>query len=76
MTRSVKIFAAASLVMALIPAAANATAIEVHAASWRPLPVVRYLGASPGLARAERPAGQTIVQSGATPQMYPESFGG
>ena len=75
MTRFTNILAAVALATALLPIAANATTttplhqvqIVAHKALSGPMPEVQRVAAMHG---------QVIVQSGATNQRYPDSFGG
>jgi hypothetical protein len=85
MTRFMNIMiASVGLATALMPIAANATAmtplshaqIEIHKAITGPLPEVQRVAANSYAAVAQSPTGRTIVQSGPVNQMFPESLGG
>ena len=75
MTRFTNILAAVALATALLPIAANAITmtplhqvqIVAHKTLSGPMPEVQPVTAMHG---------QVIVQSGATYQLYPDSFGG
>jgi hypothetical protein len=78
MTRLMNVFTSIALATALTPIAANAAIktpldhvrIEVRKATSGPLPEVQHI------ADVAEIRGKTIVQSGPTNQLYPESTGG
>jgi hypothetical protein len=85
MTRFMNIIlASAALATALAPIAANATTmaplnhvqIAAHKAITGPLLEVQHVAANFDAAAAQGLIDQTIVQSGPTNQMYPDSLGG
>lgn len=81
MTRFKNILASVALAGALTPIAANATTmtpldyvrIAAHKAMSGPLPEIQNIAVDANTATVHD---QTIVQSGPTNQMYPDSVGG
>jgi len=81
MTSFRNILAAAALAAALAPIAANATTmtpldyvrVAAHKAMSGPLPEIQNIAVNANAATVHN---QTLVQSGATNQLYPDSVGG
>ena len=83
MTRIINILASVALAASLTPVAADATTtslnhiqIMANKAVSQPLPIVQYVADNCDASQAQTPLDQTIVYSGATAQMFPDSIGG